>query len=176
MKLIVEQFRESSSSTCVSVPTLGFEIALIMTLAGLRSGPAAQKYAGFNVIPMVALVLTAMILTVSLIFRMINRFVATSDKIHDLGVLILLGASFRQVVELRILETLFVAIPGAMIGILLTFVAQFVVLTMAFPFLTFEVRWEWFVIAGAIASGCDLTGAYLATWIAFRKELIDILY
>jgi hypothetical protein len=173
--LIAEQFRENSSSTCVSILTFAFDILLIVTLAGLRSGPAAHKFAGTAILSAIALVLIAMILAISLSFRAINRFVATSNRTHDLGVLILLGASSRQILELRLLETLVIAIPGAAIGILLTLTVRLVVVSMAFPFLTFGLRWEWFVIAIAATSGYDLIAAYLATWIALRKDLIDIL-
>jgi ABC-type antimicrobial peptide transport system permease subunit len=175
IRIVTEQFKQNLSSFCVSILTYGFDITLIMTLAGLRAGPAAHKFAGTGIITAIALVLAALIVTVSLIFRAINRFVITSDRTYDLSVLILLGALSSQILEWRLVEAFFVAIPGTILGVMATVTIQFIIMSTAFPFLSFAARWEWLVIAATVVTGCELAASCLATWIALRKDILAIL-
>jgi putative ABC transport system permease protein len=174
-RLVLEYLRQDPFAACIHAVALGFEIALILMLAGIRLTPTSHEIVGRITAFAVVLALIAFALLVSAGFRIAGRFTAVSERVRELGILRVLGASTAWILRLWLQETLVLAAAGALAGIAMVFAAKIAILYAMPQFLILKVRWEWWPVAGAIAAACDFIGASLSTWIALKKDLIEIL-
>jgi len=174
-QIVIEYLQRDRISTGTRVLSLSCEVALIMTLVGLKPSPLSSKVPGQIVIFGFVLALNAFVLLVSLCFRVTGTFKIVLERSRQIGILRAFGASPSFILNLWLQETLAVAVSGSILGILFLLPIQLVVTHGLHYFLILKVRLIWWPVAGAIAAAFDLFGAAVATRRAFRIDVLDLL-
>ncbi len=106
---------------------------------------------------------------------LLSMYSAVLERTREIGVLKALGASPGYVLNILLRETALLAIAGSVLGILLSYVTQFLIHTLAPASLTQAIVPRWWPIAAAIAIGGALLGALYPGLKAARHDPIEAL-
>jgi putative ABC transport system permease protein len=112
---------------------------------------------------------------VGFIVVFLAMYTAVLERTREIGILKAVGASSGFILSLLIRETLLLSILGAIAGILLTYVVQWIMLHVAPSSLTQETVYAWWPIAGAIAVAGSLLGVIVPAIRAIREDAIEAL-
>jgi putative ABC transport system permease protein len=112
---------------------------------------------------------------VGFIVVFLAMYTAVLERTREIGILKAVGASSAFILNLLVRETLLLSIVGVIAGILLTYVAQWIMLHAAPSSLTQETVYQWWPIAGAIAIAGSLLGVIVPAIRAIREDAIEAL-
>lgn len=168
-RLVAGWMRDSRAKSYAAGVAVCFEVAIILTLAGIQHGLKADPtYARLNF----TLWTTALLILVSamgFVFLAIERYFSVLEKTQEYGVLRVLGASLSYLGLIEFLETLAICIPGTAAGIALTFLIRLGVNLTLREFLRLDVV----MTDCAIALGIVVTGSALGSGIGALKAIKD---
>ena len=120
-------------------------------------------------------VVIAIAIIVGFIVVSMAMYTAVLERTREIGILRSLGASSAMIFTLLLKETLILSIGGTLVGIALTYLAQWALQNIGHSGLVQETVYGWWPIAGVIA----ITGAVLGTlapaYKAVRQEVIAAL-
>lgn len=102
-------------------------------------------------------------------------YTAVLERTREIGILKALGASSAYILNLLFRETLLIAIIGSVVGIIMTYGTQWLMMHAVPATLTQETVYEWWPIAGAISVVGALLGAILPGWKAVKQDVIQAL-
>ena len=102
-------------------------------------------------------------------------YTAVLERTREIGILKALGASSGYILNLLFRETLLIAIIGTVVGIVMTYGTQWLMMHAVPATLTQETVYEWWPIAGAISVVGALLGAILPGWKAVKQDVIQAL-
>jgi putative ABC transport system permease protein len=102
-------------------------------------------------------------------------YTAVLERTREIGILKALGASSGYILNLLFRETLLIAIIGTVVGIIMTYGTQWLMLHAVPATLTQETVYEWWPMAGAISVVGALLGAILPGWKAVKQDVIQAL-
>jgi putative ABC transport system permease protein len=102
-------------------------------------------------------------------------YTAVLERTREIGILKALGASSGYILNLLFRETLLIAIIGSVVGIIMTYGTQWLMMHAVPATLTQETVYEWWPIAGAISVVGALLGAILPGWKAVKQDVIQAL-
>ena len=104
----------------------------------------------------------------------LSMYTAVLERTREIGILKALGASPGYVVSILLRETTLLAVAGAIVGILMTFGARWLMSKFA-PTMTVMIVFEWWPWAGLIALAGSLIGAIYPGLKAARQDAIEAL-
>lgn len=122
-----------------------------------------------------ALILLWFVLGLCLANISVSRYAVISERAQDIGILKFLGASSSDILKLLSQETLLLIIPGTTVGVALSYGAKGLIALALSGFITQEIVYKWWPLAGAVSSVTVLLGGILAARKAFRQDLVDLL-
>ena len=102
-------------------------------------------------------------------------YTAVLERTREIGILRALGASSGYILNLLFRETLLIAIIGTVVGIIMTYGTQWLMMHAVPATLTQETVYEWWLIAGAISVVGALLGAIFPGWKAVKQDVIQAL-
>lgn len=102
-------------------------------------------------------------------------YTAVLERTREIGILKALGASSGYILNLLFRETLLIAIIGTVVGILMTYGTQWLMLHAVPATLTQETVYGWWPIAAAISVAGALLGAIFPGWKAVKQDVIRAL-
>jgi putative ABC transport system permease protein len=102
-------------------------------------------------------------------------YTAVLERTREIGILKALGASSGYILNLLFRETLLIAIIGTIVGIIMTYGTQWLMMHAVPASLTQETVYEWWPIAGAISVVGALLGAIFPGWKAVKQDVIQAL-
>lgn len=102
-------------------------------------------------------------------------YTAVLERTREIGILKALGASSAYILNLLFRETLLIAIIGTIVGIIMTYGTQWLMMHAVPATLTQETVYEWWPIAGAISIVGALLGAIFPGWKAVKQDVIQAL-
>jgi len=105
----------------------------------------------------------------------LSMYMAVLQRTREIGILKSLGASRAYVLELIVGEALLMGFFGTVFGILLSFAARWVILTLVPASLQQAIVPDWWPIAGVIAFAASLLGALYPGFRAARQDPIEAL-
>lgn len=112
---------------------------------------------------------------VGFIVVFLAMYTAVLERTREIGILKAVGASSGFILDLLVRETLLLSVLGVITGILLTYVAQWIMLHVAPSSLTQETVYEWWLITGGIAIAGSLLGVVVPAIRAIREDAIEAL-
>jgi putative ABC transport system permease protein len=102
-------------------------------------------------------------------------YTAVLERTREIGILKALGASSGYILNLLFRETLLIAVIGTVVGIIMTYGTQWLMMHAVPAMLTQETVYEWWPIAGAISVVGALLGAIFPGWKAVKHDVIQAL-
>lgn len=102
-------------------------------------------------------------------------YTAVLERTREIGILKAVGASSGLILGLLIRETLLLSVFGTILGILFTYLTQWLMLHAVPSSLTQETVYEWWPIVGAIAIGGSLLGVIVPAIRAVRQDATEAL-
>lgn len=102
-------------------------------------------------------------------------YTAVLERTREIGILKALGASSGYILNLLFRETLLIAIIGTVVGIIMTYGTQWLMMHAVPASLTQETVFRWWPIAGAISVIGALLGAIFPGWKAVKQDVIQAL-
>ncbi len=102
-------------------------------------------------------------------------YTAVLERTREVGILKAVGASPGFILNLLIRETLLLSVLGTIVGILLTYVTQWLMKHAVPSSLTQETVYFWWPIAGAIAIVGSLLGVIVPAVKAMRQDATEAL-
>ncbi|HIF19657.1 MAG TPA: FtsX-like permease family protein [Gammaproteobacteria bacterium] len=100
--------------------------------------------------------------------------VAVNERTSEIGVLRALGASRKRIQDVFLLESIFLAILGALLGLSIGFLAINIALAI-YPDMPIAVAWEYIVYAVIISLFIGLVAGYLPARAAAQLDPIEAL-
>jgi ABC-type antimicrobial peptide transport system permease subunit len=151
------------------------EVAMILTIAGLVHGLQADP----SFVRVRFTLYTTMLLlfasAIGFLFLAIERYFNVIDKTQEYGILRVLGASSDYFFKILLCETLVIAVPGAVAGIVLSFWIRLGVGLVYPKFLRMDVLILWWPIALGIAAMESMIGGAIGIRKAVRDGVIQAL-
>jgi putative ABC transport system permease protein len=105
----------------------------------------------------------------------LSMYMAVLQRTREIGILKSLGASHWFILRLILTEAFSMAIGGALLGILLSLAARWIILRLVPASVTVAIVPEWWPIAGLITLAGALLGALYPGLTAARKDPIEAL-
>lgn len=102
-------------------------------------------------------------------------YTAVLERTREIGILKAVGASSGLILSLIMRETLLLAISGTVVGIVLTYVTQWLIVHVVPNSLTQETVYAWWPITAAIAIIGALIGAIIPGLRAVRQDATEAL-
>ena len=102
-------------------------------------------------------------------------YTAVLERTREIGILKALGASSGYILNLLFRETLLIAVLGTIVGIIITYGTQWLMMHAVPASLTQETVYKWWPIAGAISVAGALLGAIFPGWKAVKRNVIQAL-
>jgi putative ABC transport system permease protein len=113
--------------------------------------------------------------TVGFIVVFMAMYTAVLERTREIGILKAVGASSGFILNLLVRETILLSLLGSFVGILLTYVTQWLMQYAVPASLTQETVYNWWPIAGAIAVGGALLGVIVPAIRAVRQDATEAL-
>jgi putative ABC transport system permease protein len=105
----------------------------------------------------------------------LSMYMAVLQRTREIGILKAIGASNIFILRIILAEAMVLAIGGTIFGILLSFVAWWLIRTLVPSSLAIEIVPLWWPIAGAITLLGAALGALYPGWNAARHDAIEAL-
>jgi putative ABC transport system permease protein len=102
-------------------------------------------------------------------------YTAVLERTREIGILKAVGASSWFILDLLLRETLLLSVLGTVVGILLTYLTQWLMQHAVPASLTQETIYVWWPIAGAIAIGGSLLGVIVPAIRAVKQDATEAL-
>lgn len=102
-------------------------------------------------------------------------YTAVLERTREIGILKAVGSSSGLILSMLLRETLLLAIMGTLVGILLTYLTQWLIIHFAPGGMTQETVYAWWPITGAIAIVGSLVGAIVPGIRAVRQDATEAL-
>jgi putative ABC transport system permease protein len=102
-------------------------------------------------------------------------YTAVLERTREIGILKALGASSSYILNLLFRETLLIAVIGTVLGIVMTYGTQWLMMHAVPASLTQETVYQWWPIAAAISVAGALLGTIFPGWKAVKQDVIQAL-
>ena len=100
--------------------------------------------------------------------------VAVNERTSEIGVLRAVGASRKKIMDVFLLESIFLAILGALLGLSIGFAAVYVAL-MFYPDMPIAIAWDYIVYAVFISLAIGLIAGFLPARAAAQLDPVEAL-
>jgi putative ABC transport system permease protein len=105
----------------------------------------------------------------------LSMYMAVQQRTREIGILKSLGASKILIINIILMEALFLGLGGSILGIGFSFVSRWLLATLVPASLPQAIVPGWWPIAGAIAMGAAILGALYPGILAARQDPIEAL-
>jgi len=138
----------------------------ILTQFSVENLPGLREF--INVMVGIAIVIAFAVVCLSM-------YMAVLQRTREIGILKSLGASRGYMLELIVAEAFVMGLCGTVAGILLSFLARWLILTLVPASLQQAIAYDWWPKAGLIALFASLLGALYPGFRAARQDPIEAL-
>jgi putative ABC transport system permease protein len=174
-QLVWEHLRENSPQAFLNALGISFEVMTMLVLAETRYQPVSHLTPGMIVLRIIPALMMWIASSVAFLFVVINRYSQVRERTRQFAILKMLGASSTVILELLFHETMLIAVPGTIAGIVLAY-GGMGLFSLAFPdLLEVQTTYEWWLLAGMISAAGSMLAGSLAAWVATRQDLIQAL-
>lgn len=118
------------------------------------------------------IVMLGFVWIVSFCFAVTGRHTAVVERVQEIGLLRVLGASSGHIFSLLLQETGFITVLGTILGIVLAYGSRWLILQVLANFFTQEAAYTWWTIGWVIAAIGDLLGVSFALGKVLREDNI----
>ncbi len=158
-------------------------------IAGLKGTPALKEYGIYSTSELVSMfsvnnlpglkafiwVIIGLGIVIGFLVVFLSMYTAVLERTREIGVLKAIGASPAYVLNILLRETAVLAFFGSIVGIGLSFVSRWLIMTLVPASLQQKVMPEWWLICMGISLVGALLGTLYPAWKAATQDAIDAL-
>jgi ABC-type antimicrobial peptide transport system permease subunit len=147
----------------------------MLVLAGTTYKPVSHLYPAMIVLRVTVAIMVWIVLGVAFLFVVIKRYSLVRGRTRQFAILKVLGASSTFILDLLFHETMIIAVPGTIAGIVLAYGGTWLIAFALPDLFVMQAAFEWWLLAGMISAAGFLFSGSLAAWMATRQDLIQAL-
>lgn len=174
-RLALDTLRHDRTRSLLSILAIAIEVTMILSVVGIKYGIASHRGLVQTQIAVLVLGSFLLITGVSFLFGIFDAYTATLEHAHDIGILRAFGASSSQIMNLLTQEGLLIAVPGTLLGIAMTYFVKWIIGLLLPAYLSVEVVYAWWPVAGTIVAFWAVLGALLAFRKIHSEEIVHLL-
>ena len=148
---------------------------MILTLAGTSPDPASPTNKLIIVVRLTVVAMAWLTTGSAAVYLMVNRFSQVRERTRQFGILRVLGGSLSFILTLLLQETMLIALPGAIVGILLAYLHGLLVSAMLGGLFVLRIPYSFWLPAGIIAAIGFFVPSLRAAWLSTRLDVLDAL-
>jgi len=172
-RLVLECLRENPPQTLLNALSIAFAVAIMLTLSEVTLMPPPHHMLVITILRWTIAAMVWFALSVAMIVMAINRMPQVRERAREFAIVRMLGASFSFIAVLLVEETIFIALPGTMIGIVIATLVGWLSASGMPELFGYETRvaaWLW---AGFIAATWFFCVGAVTAWVTTKQE--DVL-
>lgn len=174
-RLAWEYLRADPPKSCASIAAVALAVAMTLACVGTSRGIGPDPNIARILLGNWLAVLFLCIAVVALAFVAIARYLEVVERTTEFGILTVLGASRQTLGVLLLWETVFVSVPGAILGIGLTALVRIVVAAFFSRVLAVDLARAWWPAAVLIATFASMAGGVSALSRAVRDGMVEVM-
>jgi ABC-type antimicrobial peptide transport system permease subunit len=174
-RLVFEHARENPHKIYTSIAAVALEVGIVLAQVGVLRGMELNQTAAHTMTVIWLSVLLLFMFSVGFVLLALEGYFDVLEHAQEFGVLRVLGASYSYLCAILFWETMVVAVPGTVVGIGFTYLAKAVIAVKLTRFLTLEIVYPWWPIAGAFAAVGSLLGAIVGAHKAVKNGLVQAM-
>lgn len=167
--------RYNSLEASLSALGMALPVMMILTLAGTTVDPASHPNKVLVVIRSTVVAMAWLTTGAAVLFMMFHRFSEVRERTRHFGILRMLGGSFSFILTILLQETLLVAVPGTIAGILLAYLNGMLISAALGGLFVLHTPYIFWLPAGMISAAIFFVAGYSAAWMAIRLDVLDAL-
>jgi ABC-type antimicrobial peptide transport system permease subunit len=172
-QLVLEDLLENQPQTWLNALSIAFTVAIKLTLSEVSLPPDPHHLWVISVLRWLIGAIVWFALLVSIVVMAINRVSQVRERTRQFAIVRMLGASFSFIAVFLAEETIFVALPGAVIGIALARLVGWLSVSGMPDTFGYETDfWAW-LWAPCIAAICFFFVSALTAWVITSQQ--DVL-
>lgn len=147
----------------------------MLTIAGASLDPASHPNKLIVAVRFTVVSVAWVATGATFLFLAINRFSQVRERTRHFAIYRVLGASFHFILALLLQETLVVALPGTIVGIVLAYMHAWLISTVLGDLFVLRTPYSAWLPAGMIAATVFFVAGACAAWQTTRLEVLDAL-
>jgi len=136
------------------------------SLISIDKAPGVKPFLG---------VIVGLSVVIGFLVVFLSLYTAVLERTREIGILKSLGASPLFIVNLLFRETIALSVVGGIVGIGLSYVSHWIIMTLIPASIQMQIVYEWWPISTSIAIGASLIGALYPGWKAAKQDAIEAL-
>lgn len=173
--LVTGHLRYNAQQAYLNVLAIGLAVMMVLTIAGASLDPASHPNRFIIAVRAMVVGVVWVATGATFLFLAINRFSQVRERTRQFAIYRVLGGAFTFILVLLIQETILIALPGTIVGIILAYLHEWLISTVLGGLFVLRTPYSFWLPAGIIAAAVFfLAGAYSA-WHATRLEVLDAL-
>ena len=172
--LVREHLRHNAQQAYMNVFGMALVVMLILTLVEVTV-PADHPNRLVAAIRNMLEGMAWLGIAAAVLLMAINRFSQVRERTRHLGILRVLGSSFSFVATLLLQETVLVAIPATVVGIVLASVHEWFVAAVLSGFFVLRTSYAFWLPAGVVVALIFFLVSVYSARMAFKLDVLEAL-
>ena len=173
--LVREQIRQNSQQAFLNVVSLSLAVMMMLTIAEATADAISDPNRFTDAVRIMITGMAWLGTGAAVVFMAINRHSQVRERTRQFAILRVLGGSLSFIARLLWQETMLIAVPGTMAGIVLAYVHKLLIGAALRGLFVLHNPYSFWLPAGAIATSCFFSAGLFAAWMATRLDVIDAL-
>jgi ABC-type antimicrobial peptide transport system permease subunit len=173
--LVTEHFRHNDLQAMLNSLGIALAVMMMLTLAGASLDSASHPNKLIIAVRFTVVAVAWVATGATFLFMAINRFSQVRERTRQFAILRVLGGSLFFILTLLLQETLLIAVPGTIVGILFAYLHEWLISTLLGGLFVLRTPYDFWLPAGLIAALVFFVSSSCAAWLATRLEVLDAL-
>lgn len=171
--LVMGHLRHNTQQVALNSLGIALSVMMMLTLAGASIDPASHPNRFIVAVGAMVVGVAWVATAATFLFMAINRFSQVRERTRHFAILRVLGGSFFFILSLLLQETLLIALPGTIVGILLGYLHGWVISTVLGGLFVLRTPYNFWLPAGIIAASVFFVASAHSAWLATRIEVLN---
>jgi len=173
--VVTEHLRHNVQQAALNSLGIALAVMMMLTLAGASLDPASHPNKLIVAVRLMVVAVAWVAAGSTFLFMAINRFSQVRERTRQFAILRVLGGSLFFILTLLLQETLLVALPGTIVGIVLAYFHEWLISTVLGGLFVLRTPYSFWLPAGMIAASVFFLASSCSAWRATKLEVLDAL-
>lgn len=173
--LVTGHLRQHTQQAYLDALTIALAVMMMLTLAGASIDPTSHPNKLIVAVRFTVVSVAWVATGATFLFLAINRVSQVQERTRHFAIYRVLGGEFTFILTLLFQETLLVALPGTIAGIVLAYLHEWLLSVALGDLFVLHTPYGFWLPAGMIAATVFFVAGACSAWQATRLEVIDAL-